>query len=82
MDEPTFNDDIWHADDCGGPPFCDGCGWIDANQLWWPGPCPDEHREFSWRAPSRAPMHDARAPTFATLANRIADGSGLCQIGR
>jgi hypothetical protein len=50
MDEPTFNDDIWHADDCGGPPFCDGCGWIDARLVWWPGPCPDNNASSSSHA--------------------------------
>lgn len=40
-----WTDDLgrWHADDC----FfgCDGCGWIDAAGLWWPGPCPEDDQE-------------------------------------
>lgn len=30
----------YHAPDCGGG--CDGCGYIGADNLWYPGECPTE----------------------------------------
>lgn len=43
----------FHASDCRGHPFCDGCGWIGPDMLWYPGPCPpDEQRHQLSRAES------------------------------
>lgn len=38
--------DIYHAPDCGGG--CDGCGYIAADGLWYPGPCPAEDLPFQF----------------------------------
>lgn len=38
---------IYHGPDCAGD-CCDGCGWIDADDVWHPGPTPAdqvEHQE-------------------------------------
>jgi hypothetical protein len=32
---------LWHAGDCGGYPFCDGCGHIADDGLWYSGPAPE-----------------------------------------
>jgi hypothetical protein len=60
--EPLPDDDYWaqvlgdpecefHAPDCDGRPFCDGCGWIGPDMLWNPGSCPaDEQRHQVDRA--------------------------------
>jgi hypothetical protein len=42
--------DVYHAPDC-AVYCCDGCGYIAADGLWYPGPCP----------PEDAPHQEARA---------------------
>jgi len=36
---------IYHAPDCDGS-SCDGCGFIDADGLWRPGPCPPDEQPY------------------------------------
>jgi hypothetical protein len=37
---------IYHAPDCAGFPFCDGCGWIDGDGGWHAGPCPEYDKPY------------------------------------
>jgi len=51
--------DAWHAEGCGGWPACNGCGWIDADLCWWPGPCPEADRPHQTTRPERGEVYDA-----------------------
>ena len=41
---PSQQNQQWHAPDCCGAPQCSGCGYIGADLLWHPGPCPRADR--------------------------------------
>lgn len=45
-DMTVVETEIYHAPDCWGDGFCGGCGWIAADGLWYPGPCPEGERQY------------------------------------